>query len=181
MMGFLHRHIFTWRAATFFLGALVFWWIAFPPLFRVLVPPERYLDVRAVLVSDAVAGQSPTVFVDRTVNRDFLGGFIAEVRRVDEADGTIWTYCPPAARTEIPYKAGSPYPGRDLSWWLGSPPAEACDLTPGKYILRIRWTIHAFFGLIDLHMQRETPTPFAVIDPMAAYAAPVGLPPELQP
>lgn len=163
MTEWTRREIVSWRGVSFALIALGFWlWVA-PFIGRALIPPEWWLDVRNVIVADTIVGAPPAVVVDRDIRRNFVGSFEATVRRVDESDGTIWTYCQPGHRTEIPYKAGSPYPGRDLNWWLGSPPADICDLTPGRYLLRIDWTIGAFGGLLDLHMRRES-APFVVSD-----------------
>lgn len=155
--------VLSWRAAALCSMALIFWWLAFPLLFRAFVPPAVYMDVRSIYVADAPVGGDPSVTIDRDINRNFTGMNEATVRLM-EADGTIWEYCRPGVRDDISYFAGRQYPGRSLNWWLGSPPADACELLPGTYKLRIEWTVYAFFGLIPLHITRESP-PFTIYDP----------------
>ena len=168
----IRDQLFSTRGASLCLLAIVFWWLAFPVAYRMVVPPSWYLDVRSIYVADAPMGTSPAVILDRDINRNFIGDFEAAVRAVDAVDGTIWTYCQPGERGDIPYIAGRPYPGRNLDWWLGSPPAAKCPIIPGKYQLRIEWTINAFFGLIQMHMTRES-QPFTIYDPGTASFMPM--------
>lgn len=169
----LHQALFSWRAAALFSMAVIFWWVAFPIAYRLTVSPAVYMDVRSVYVADAPVGADPSVTIDRDINRNFTGRNEATVR-IMEPDGTIWDYCRPGIRDDIPYPAGRQYPGRSLNWWLGSPPAEACDLQPGKYKLRIEWTIRAFFGLVPLSVTRESP-PFTIYDPRAVNQSPAAV------
>lgn len=170
MTRWAHKHVMTWRGFSFGVMALGFWFYVAPMLVPHVIQPEWWLDVRTIIVSDATVGQSPAVVIDREIRRDYVGGFESTVRKVDEADGTIWSYCPPGHRNEIPYRAGIPYTGRDLDWWLGTPPADRCELVAGRYLLRIDWTIPILNGLIDLHMRRES-APFTISP--HAYAPPI--------
>jgi hypothetical protein len=169
----LRQTLFTWRAAAMCSMAITFWWLAFPVAYRLAVPPSVYMDVRSIYVADAPVGGDPSVTIDRDINRAFTGRNEATVR-VMEPDGTIWEYCRPGVRDDIAYTAGRQYPGRALNWWLGSPPADACDLVPGTYKLRIEWTINAFFGLVPLHVTRES-APFTIYDPAAVRQSPVSI------
>lgn len=162
-MRWLRENVLTWRSAALLFMAIVFWWMAFPLAYRLAVPPGTYMDVRSIYVSDAPESVSPSVTIDRDINRNFTGRNEATVRII-ESDGTIWEYCRPGVRDDISYTAGHQYPGRSLDWWLGSPPADACHLVPGKYKLRIEWTINAFFGLVPLQVVRES-APFTIYAP----------------
>lgn len=172
-MIWLRDQLFSARGASLCLMSLIFWWLAFPAAYRLVVPPSTYMDVRSVYVSDAHVGGDPSVTIDRDIKRDFTGRNEATVRLM-EADGTIWEYCRPGVRDDISYVRGRQYPGRSLNWWLGSPPADACDLEPGKYKLRIEWTINAFFGLVPLHVTRES-APFTIYDPAAVRQSPAAI------
>lgn len=170
-MTWLGRNIFAWRSLAFFLMAIIFWYVAFPTAYRLVVSPSRYMDVGTIYVPNAPVGASPIVMVDRHIRRRFTGEIVTLVRRIDEGEGTMWTFCD-GQRVNMPYVAGRPYPGRDLNWWLGSPPEDKCDLPPGKYQLRIEWTILGFFGHIPLYEMRES-QPFTIYDPLQANLYPV--------
>ena len=161
MTEWTRREIVSWRGLSFLLIALGFWFWFAPRIGQAIIPPEWWLDVRTIIVADTVVGVSPAVVIDRDINRNFVGSYEATIRKVDASDGTIWTYCQPRIRPEITYRAGSPYPGRDLNWWLGSPPEDVCVMEPGKYLLRLDWTINALNGWLPLHVRRES-APFTV-------------------
>ena len=172
-MKWLRENVLTWRSVALFFMAVVFWWLVFPLAFRLAVSPAVYMDVRSIYVADAPVGGDPSVTIDRDIRRNFSGANEATVRLM-EADGTIWEYCRPGVRDDIAYTAGRQYPGRSLNWWLGSPPADACEIVPGKYKLRIKWTINAFFGLVPLHVTRES-APFTIYDPRAVNQSPAAV------
>lgn len=153
----VHEHILTWRGLALGAMALLFWFRVFPVLAPAIIPAAWYLDVRSVSVADAVAGgPSPAVTVDRDINANFTGGVVAHLRRIDE-EGILWSYCEPGVREDIGYQSGKPYPGRDLNWWMASPPGEPCDLIEGRYQFRIVWTFPVVLGLATKEVVVESP------------------------
>ena len=170
-MTWLRTNVYTWRGLSFFLMALLFWYLAIPVLAPKVIPVSRYLEVRSVFVVDSRGGEPPAVIVDRDINANYTGSFVSKLRRIDEAEGLILGWCPEGERTEIQYRAGSDYPGRDLNWWMGNPPADTCLITPGQYQLGITWTVPTLFGLATLHRTVES-APFRVVSPINSPGEP---------
>ena len=155
-----------WRSVALFLMAMMFWVWAFPHAYRLVVPPSRYLAVEKISVNSSPVGISPAVDLKREIRQSFNGSFTAVLRKHDPIEATIWQECDGARDADvlIPFTKGAPYPGRPLTWWLGSPPEPPCMPGPGKYSLRIEWTIMAFWGLIPLKQTKESDT-FLIYDP----------------
>ena len=167
----IRANVFTWRGLSFFLMALLFWYIAIPILAPRLISVSQYLDVRSVLVVDSLDGRAPAVVVDRDINRNYTGSFVSTLRKIDETEGLILDWCPSGERTGIQYHADAPYPRLDLNWWMGSPPAVPCPIIPGTYQLRITWSVPTLFGMATLNKTVES-LPFRVAAPINDPEAP---------
>lgn len=162
---FLRAKVLTWRGATMGSLAFIFFWILVPVVGPHVISPTFKLDVRSVTVEDSRMGVSPAVAVDRDINSTFQGGYVATLKKIDDT-GFVYNYCEDAGRSEIQFKQNSPYPGRNLSWWLGDPPNDDCArIEVGKYVLRLEWTLPFFWGMVQVPLVRES-IPFQVFDPI---------------
>lgn len=103
-------------------------------------PVSHWLEVRDVHVDDALAGEDPPMHVDRSINMDFRGDYVAVVRR--EGEGGFSYHCAGAGVSDYHTDAVLPRP-LALSWWIS--PAR-CDLGPGRYRVDTLWRIRTRGG-----------------------------------
>lgn len=164
-----------WRSIALCLMAVIFWVWFFPHAYRAFRSPSAFLDIAKVSVSNAPVGTSPPVILQREIKKNFQGSFVTILRRHDPVDASIWPYCD-GERNYLTYTAGRPYPGKDLVWWLGSPPETPCMPEAGMYSLRIEWTIWGFWGLIPLYQSAESDV-FYMYDPALTQNITPGLSP----
>lgn len=122
--------------------ALLAIFVAGPMIMPLVVPMSRYYELRTVTVSDAEAGVSPQMIVDRTIHRDFRGRFEVEIMRAEGSEFTSWWQCGPHGSDWRTYRDEAALPAdMDLDWWMGIPPNAPCPLPPGTY--KIMTTIYA--------------------------------------
>lgn len=113
--------------ATFFvviIGATLHFW-----------PASYWIEVRSVRVFDSQSGDPVVMAVDRTINREFEGHWVASIRRLE---GGQWVaYC--TAYGMANYEPGASLPDPlVLQWWT----AQDCHPLPvGKYIVKTTWRI----------------------------------------
>lgn len=125
-------------------GALALFAIfgAGPAIVPLVVPMSHFYELRSVTVSDAPAGVSPSLIVDRTIHRDFRGRFEIEIMRAEGSEFVAWWECGPHASDWRMYRDEARLPAEmDLDWWMGIPPNRPCPLPPGTY--KIVSTIYA--------------------------------------
>lgn len=115
------------------LGAVVAVAIAFS--FFYLMPVSYWFDVRSVNISNSIAGVSPRMAVDRTINRPFRADWrITVLKQIDSG----WTsVCTAPGSNDYGPDARLP-PDLDLDWWTF--PTE-CNLVPGTYTVRTLWEV----------------------------------------
>lgn len=104
-------------------------------VYRDFAQPERWFDVRSILVSDGDESASPRVSIDRTIHKHFLGYWHAAVRKV--SDGTNAAVC--LADGSTGYSPDAQIPPDATLDWVTQP--EKCGLRAGKYRLDILWRI----------------------------------------
>ena len=162
-------------------GALAIgvWAYAIPGLGH-LVPDRWWLDVRDVRVTSGNLGVAidrdikhlwfdPTKWIDaeggdcpedqragcREV-RYWIGDVDVNIRRI-LGDGDIPSNCP-GERDGLTYISGMPYPaaGRNLNWFLDSPPNAGCELGDGGYAADFTWTRHWLGIKLQAHATSNT-------------------------
>lgn len=102
-------------------------------------PTTRWLDVRSIYVNDAEEGSCPTMEVDRTIVRPFLGHLDATVFKLHSYGSVVFPPSGSGTVSHVPHTV-LPQP-LYLAWWMYWP---RCDyLTPGRYYVRTVWTIMA--------------------------------------
>lgn len=144
---------FSWAAIAF--GVLL-WWQIVPTVLSAVIPPERWMDVRNVVIKDSVAGVPPEVAVDRTIHRDFTGSYRVDLRR-ETAEG-FSSWCTRGA-ADVPYRADAAFgEARDLDWWMGIPPNPPCrpPVGPGIYYAIVDWRIPILGGYVTLNITRQS-------------------------
>lgn len=115
-----------------------------------LWPSSFWFEVVSVRVFDAKVGESILMAVDRRINRDFSGSWIASVRRLD---GGGWvSYCTATGRTNYAVDSRLPEP-LTLRWWTHP---ECNPLPAGKYQMRTTWVIHGPNLLPDKTVQADS-------------------------
>lgn len=175
-----------WRSCAFFMLAVIFWVEAFPTVYRLVVPPSRFLELNGLSIPNTAVGEPISVDLKREVKRNFRADMRTILLRHDPIEpstiqsqgpieGTIWSYCD-GGRDGLPYTAGLLYPGRPLTWWLGAPPDEPCIPEAGKYSVRIEFGIGGFWGWITLYQSVESDV-FYMYDPSLTQNVTPGLSP----
>lgn len=101
-------------------------------------PATRWLDVRSVRVSDAIAGECPTMTVDRTIHQRVRGSWVATLRKRGPSGG-FSAYR--SATGTIDYQPGTAFPEPLFLWWWMEWPPDECQLEPGDYIVTTQWLL----------------------------------------
>ena len=98
------------------------------------VPASRWLEVAAVHIPDARAGQPVRMEVKRTLHRDFVANVAVSVRSDSSSQDVV---CQQQARPN--YRAGAKLP-KDLTleWWSFD---KCVTLPPGRYWVATDWDI----------------------------------------
>jgi len=113
-------------------------------------PASFWFDVRSVRVFDSEAGQPVIMAVDRVINRDFRGEWIASIRTMK--NGKWVPFC--VARGSTNYSTDSTYPDPlTLRWWTHP---DCHPLPPGKYLMRTTWVIKGESFLPDKIAQADS-------------------------
>lgn len=162
------------------------WWLAGVMLFLVVVwtpeivtsirsslnGPDTYMTVRDVSVGNSVVGQIIPMDVDRTIHRNFLGTYNAEVRTFPSRA----VVC--VASDTVSYDPGAgPLSYIDLDWWANDGECGVDTFLiygPGDYILTTSWMVdRSEKGLPPVRIGPVDSNPFTVtaIDPAQANQA----------
>ena len=110
-------------------------------------PASWWLDVRRVLVFDAVANAEIIMDVDRTIHRSFVGDWSVVVR--EYVSGRWVVVCTARGTSNYTPEAALPDP-LTLDWWTDG----ACPrLGAGTYFVSTIWTVRGQWGLPDKVIQ----------------------------
>lgn len=106
--------------------------------YRRSIPPNVWFAVTEVFVPDFEQGTDPDMIYDRTVRQPFSGFRVVEVQR-EEDDGLFSNYCQTQSIASYDVDGMSFARKVKWDWFVGA----ACHVGPGKYRLRVSWTIQA--------------------------------------
>lgn len=113
-------------------------------------PASFWFEARSVRVFDSQVGRPIVMAVDRSINRDFRGEWIASIRRMEK--GRWASYCVATGTTN--YRTDSVYPDPlTLQWWTHP---NCHPLPPGKYLMRTAWVIKGESFLPDKVAQADS-------------------------
>lgn len=115
------------------------WLMLVPPVLSAVIPGSWWIDVRRMDVSDTVEGVPPTISVDRTVRRSFIGTWQATIRQ--EVGTGFVPFCRRKSPAAFRYILDGQI-GPDLRWWLEIPPNPDCPWLPGRYLVETTWQVH---------------------------------------
>lgn len=122
---------------------------------RFVVPASHWMEVHRMDVRDAMTWGEVTVDWDRTLYRDFPGGYRVEV---DILDGDARTILCPTAFRAVDYDDDRVLPDPvTWGWFAGSDIAEAECILPetGDFHIAITWTINPGSWLWERTIHRE--------------------------
>lgn len=106
--------------------------------YRRAVTPNSWFVVNEILVPDHAAGANPDLIYDRLVRQPFTGFRVVEVQR-EEDGGLFSATCQGGGITT--YDIDDFNFDNKVKWaWFVS---DACKVGPGRYRLRVKWTIRA--------------------------------------
>lgn len=137
--------------AAFFCIAVV---LAFVAL-RFVFPASHWLEVRRMDVRDAATWEQVTVDFDRSINRDFPGGYRIEV---DLMDGDRRELLCPIAFQPVDYNSERQLPDPiTWEWFAGSDIREAECILPetGDFHIATTWVINPDSLLWERTIRRE--------------------------
>lgn len=106
------------------------------------MPASYWIEVRAVHVDDALAGEDPPMRVDMEIRRPFRGDAIAIVKR--RGINGFSYFCGGAVFNDFRADDVLPEP-LTLSLWIWS---GQCDLPPGRYLVDTLWRIETRSGRV---------------------------------
>lgn len=135
--------------------AIIAWAFVIPPVLSRVIPATFWYQPGPLFVHDGVAGEPPVVVPTRTIRRNFLGFWSANVYR--ERDGVFVLHCHRETPEPFIYRvpepgAPSPAPAApaaplDMNWWLEIPPNPECSWPAGAYRIVTRWEVRLPLGI----------------------------------
>lgn len=113
-------------------------------VYSAVIPAENWMQIGSILVDDSFDGECPTMEVERTIAKPFLGEWRVEA---EKKVGNLYVFRG-VASGENSYNADAKLPADlDLGWWTLDQFCKKIDgkslitLSPGTYRINTTWVI----------------------------------------